>query len=119
MIDRPTEDDDAPLDAAQLRLQARLTRLLAYSGGIMALGLVAVFAAILYKVKWAEQKPTLDPTKPAIVETLALPEGGRIVESRLEGATLVVTIDHPKGGTVLIVDAATLKPLRRLELTRP
>jgi hypothetical protein len=113
------DDHEKPLDAAQLRLQARLTRLLFWSGGIMVLGLVAVFAAIFYRVKWAEVKPALDPARPAVVETLPMPEGGRIVASRLEGGVLTVTLDSPRGGTVLILDAATLKPMRRLELVRP
>lgn len=115
-----TEDDpEKPLDAAQLRLQARLTRLLLYSGGIMVLGLVAVFAAILYRVNRPEARPTLDPAKPALIETVALPAGGRVIASRLDGTTLVLTAEHPGGTTVLLVDALSLKVLRRLELKTP
>lgn len=114
-------DDDAekPLDAAQQRLQARLTRLLFWSGGIMVLGLVAVFAAILYRVNRAEVKPVLDASRPPVTDTIALPPGGRVVSSRLDGSTLVITIEHPAGGTIVLVDALTLKALRRLDLKTP
>ena len=40
----------APLDPAAERLRRKLVRLLFVSGGIMMLGLIAVFAAIVYKV---------------------------------------------------------------------
>lgn len=113
------DDTDKPLDAAQLRLQARLTRLLIYSGGIMVLGLVAVFAAILYRVNRVETRPTLDPARPPVIESIAMPAGGRIVASRLDGTTLVITIEHPGGGTIVLVDAVTLKALRRLDLKAP
>ena len=43
-------DDDAPLDPAAERLRRKLVRLLLVSGGIMMLGLIAVFAAIVYKL---------------------------------------------------------------------
>lgn len=115
-----TDDEtEKPLDAAQLRLQARLTRLLLYSGGIMALGLIAVFAAILYRVNRPEARPTLDPTRPPLIETMALPAGGRVVDSRLDGTTLVVTIEHPGGAAIVLVDSITLKALRRLDFTAP
>jgi hypothetical protein len=119
MTTEPDDDQDKPLDAAQLKLQARLTRLLVYSGGIMALGLIAVFAAILYRVNRAETRPTLDPSRPPLVETMTLPAGGRVVSSRLDGTTLVVTVEHPKGATILLVDAPSLKAMRRLDLTAP
>jgi len=42
--------DETPLDPAQLRLQARLRRLLLISGGTLALGILAVLIAVAYKV---------------------------------------------------------------------
>ena len=43
-------EDEAPLDPAAARLRRKLVRLLFVSGGIMMLGLIAVFAAIVYKL---------------------------------------------------------------------
>ena len=119
MTDTHDDETDKPLDAAQLRLQARLTRLLLWSGGIMVLGLVAVFAAILYRVNRPEARPTLDPSRPPVSDTIALPPGGRVVASRLDGTTLVITVEHPGGGTIVLVDALTLKAMRRLDLQAP
>ncbi|GAA0776577.1 hypothetical protein E1180_14650 [Roseibium denhamense] len=46
--------DDAPLDPATLRVQAKLKRLLLGSSLIMFAGFIAVFAAILYKINTYE-----------------------------------------------------------------
>src|SRR6478735_1566643 len=48
-------EEDAPLDPAAERLRRKLVRLLLVSGGIMMLGFIAVFAAIVYKVGKAEE----------------------------------------------------------------
>ena len=42
--------DETPLDPAQLRLQARLRRLMLISGGTLGLGILAVLIAIVYKI---------------------------------------------------------------------
>ena len=44
------DDTEAPLDPAAARLRRKLVRLLFVSGGIMMLGLIAVFGAIVYKL---------------------------------------------------------------------
>lgn len=109
------EDDDKPLDAAQLRLQSKLKRLLLGSTGVMVLGFVAVFAAIFYRVTRVDVKPAPVWDHPVIAE-VALPEGGRVAGTRLEGNRLVVTLESPKGASVLIVDIETMKVIRRLDL---
>ncbi|MER2606964.1 MAG: DUF6476 family protein [Siculibacillus sp.] len=110
------EDDEKPLDAAQLRLQAKLKRLLLGSTGVMVLGFVAVFAAIFYRVTKVDVKP--DPTYGhPIVAELPLPEGARVASTRIDGERMTVTMEGPKGASVLIVDIATMKVIRRLDLT--
>ena len=47
-------EEDAPLDPAAKRLRRKLVRLLFVSGGIMMAGLIAVIAAIVYKLGKAE-----------------------------------------------------------------
>lgn len=110
------EEDEKPLDAAQLRLQAKLKRLLFWSTGVMVLGLVAVFAAIFYRVTKADVKPAVAWDRPVIAE-VPLPEGGRVVDTRLDGNRMAVTVEAPKGSAILIVDIETMKVVRRLELT--
>ena len=109
------EDAEKPLDAAQLRLQAKLKRLLFWSTGVMVLGLVAVFAAIFYRVTKADVKPAVAWDRPVIAE-LPLPEGGRVIDTRLDGNRMTVTVESPKGAAILVVDLETMKVVRRLEL---
>lgn len=108
------EDDEKPLDAAQLRLQAKLKKLLFGSTLVMVLGFVAVFAAIFYRVTRVDVKPA--PLEHPIVAELPLPDGARVTATRLEGDRLTVTMEGPKGATVLILDVATMKAVRRLDL---
>lgn len=109
-----TEDEEKPLDAAQLRLQAKLKRLLFWSTGVMVLGLVAVFAAIFYRVTRVDVKPVaFDP--PAIAE-LPLPDGGRVAATRIDGNRMTVTLESQRGASILVVDLETMKVVRRLDL---
>jgi hypothetical protein len=110
------EDDEKPLDPAQLRLQAKLKRLLFWSTGVMVLGLVAVLAAIFYRVTKVDVKPAVAWDRPVIAE-LPMPEGGRVVDTRLDGNRMAVTVEGPKGAAILLVDLETMKVVRRLELT--
>ncbi len=109
------DEDDKPLDAAQLRLQAKLKRLLFWSSGVMVLGLVAVFAAIFYRVTKVDVKPAVVWDRPIVTE-LPMPEGGRVASTRLDGNRMTVTVESPKGVAILVVDLETMKVIRRLDL---
>ncbi len=109
------EEDEKPLDAAQLRLQAKLKRLLFWSTGVMVLGLVAVFAAIFYRVTRADVKPAVAWDRPIVAE-VPLPDGARVVDTRLDGNRMTVTLEGPRGAAILLVDLETMKVMRRLEL---
>ena len=110
------DTDEKPLDAAQLRLQAKLKRLLMGSTLVMGVGFVAVFAAIFYRVTRVDVKPAPVWDTPLVAEAF-LPEGGKVKDSRLDGNRLIVTVEGPKGASILIVDIETMKVVRRLELT--
>ena len=110
------DDDEKPLDAAQLRLQAKLKKLLLGSTLVMVVGFVAVFAAIFYRVTRSEVKPVPTFDHPLVAE-LPLPDGARVTASRIDGDRLTLTMEGPKGATVLVLDLATMKAIRRLELT--
>lgn len=112
------EDDEKPLDAAQLRLQARLKKLLLGSTAVMVIGFVAVFAAIFYRVTRSDVKPVTTWDHP-IVADLPLPDGARVSATRLDGDRMTVTLESPRGAAILIVDITTMKVIRRLDLSGP
>jgi hypothetical protein len=114
----PTLDDDRepPLDPAQLLLQARLRKLLMVGYGTLALGFVAVFAAVVYRTTYRTAETPSTAWAQPMAGTLALPPGGRVVGTALDGDRMLVTVETPAGTTLLVVDATSLKQLRRLDL---
>jgi len=86
------DDEDAPLDPAVERVRAKLARLLVFSFGTMALGLLAVLFAILYKLGTFG-----DPAGKAVDAIAELPAGAQAVSSSVSGDMLAVTISLPGG----------------------
>jgi hypothetical protein len=107
-------EDEAPLDPAAERLRRKLVRLLFVSGGIMMLGLIAVFATIVYKVSArGEGAGQLSAASP-VVANIAIPPGYRIVTTALDGNRALLTLAAPDGSTsLLLVDLGSGKPLGR------
>jgi hypothetical protein len=109
---------EPPLEPAAERLRRKLVRLLVVSGGIMMLGLIAVFAAIVYKV--GESRPgrpfsALDPVESEI----RVPAGFRIVHAELEGERALLTLEGPDGSTsLLFVDLGSGAVLGRYAIAR-
>jgi hypothetical protein len=107
------DEGDAPLDPAAERLRRKLVRLLFVSGSIMMVGLIAVFAAIVYKLG------ALGPAEDGGTETgvqaagapidarIALPAGTRVIASDLDGDRALLTVEAADGATsLLLVDLA-------------
>lgn len=97
-MDSDARGAEEPLDPAAERLRRKLTWLLAGSLGVMLLGLIAVFGAIVYKIGGepappAEQGPVAVP----------LPAGARIVFTGIDGNRLLVRVALPDRTTRLIV----------------
>lgn len=110
--------EEAPLDPAAERLRRKLTWLLAGSLGVMMLGLIAVFAAIVYRlnvepnVAAAPQGPLAEPV------AVPIPAGARVVFTGLDGNRLLVRLALPEGATRLIVlDARSGAVQSQVELT--
>ncbi len=98
-------ENEPPLDPAQERLRRKLVRLLLFSGGIMMLGLIAVFAAIVYKVGETGRAPpagSLSAAAPAEGE-IAVPAGYRLVATALAGERALLTLEGPDGGSLLLL----------------
>ena len=97
----------------------KLVRLLFVSGGIMMLGLIAVFAAIVYKLgmlarRRGRPEPAFRPASP--VEGTHRHPGRRRASSRptLDGDRALLTLAAPDGSTsLLLVDLATGATLGR------
>jgi hypothetical protein len=116
------DEDEAPLDPAQERLRRKLVRLLFVSGGIMMLGLIAVFSAIVYKVGegGALQPPAggVSFSAEAPVEgVIAVPAGYRLLGATLDGERALLSLEAPDGSSLLLlVDLRTGAELARHRL---
>lgn len=115
------DGDETPLDPTQERLRRKLVRLLLVSGGIMMLGLIAVFAAIVYKVGESgrgAQAPAARLSAEAPAEgAIAVPPGHRLIAAALDGDRALLTLEAPDGSaTLLLIDLATGSELARHRL---
>ena len=93
-----------------------MARLVVVSGGIMMLGLIAVFAAIVYKL--GQPAGAGDAFAARTVEApIALPRGARVVAADLDGNRALLTVEAETGPMLLLVDLATGNMLGRYALT--
>lgn len=92
-----------------------MVRLLFVSGGIMMLGLIAVFSAIVYKLneRGATGESSLSAASP-IDGRIVIPAGQRILASALDGDRALLTLSTPDGAlSLLVIDLATGRELAR------
>ena len=95
---------DPPLDPEVEIIRKKMMRLLIVSSGIMIVGLLAVFFAIVYKVNEPFNELT---TKQG---TITLPENSRILDTSLYGNNIVFTIQDQQGRhSVLVYENGELK----------
>ena len=116
-------DDEKPLDPAMLHVQAKMRRLMLIAGLTLGLGIIVVFAAILYRITAAtDREAVLVAWRPGdAIPTLSradmgLPTGARLVFAASDGRRLILTYEYPGGSALIFVDAATLKVTGRLNL---
>jgi hypothetical protein len=112
------DDEEAPLDPAAERLRRKLARLLLVSGGIMLLGFIAVFAAIVYKLGVLGEDEPAAASVPGFAEPvearIGLPAGARLLDAELDGERALLTIEGDGGSRELVyVDLATGRVLGR------
>jgi hypothetical protein len=111
--DDSDSENEAPLNPAQKRLRRKLVRLLLVSGGIMVLGLIAVFASIVYKLgeRGEGSAARLSASAP-VGARISLPAGHRIEATALDGDRALLTLVGPDGATSLLLvdlsDGSTL-----------
>jgi len=115
----PSYDDEKPLDPAMARVQVKLRRLILISGLTLCAGVLAVFAAIIYRTYTAIPAVPLAPTVASArltVTDMGLPADARLVSTAVDGARIVLTYAHSAGNTLIFVDERRLTVLGRLEL---
>lgn len=112
MADRfDDKDDDEPLDPAVERIQQRLRRLILVSGGTLAIGVLAVLFAVVWRVMH------LQPSKGAAwTATIELPAGATVVSSDVDGDRVAVTLDGTDGRAIQVYELSTGRMLGRTVL---
>jgi len=93
-------DDEPPLDPVLEKVRRKLVRRMAWSLGIMMLGLMAVLGAIVYKINALEHSSDiLSAQQDFIVD---IPDDAIVVSTALDDDTLLVTVELSSGGFQLI-----------------
>ena len=120
MVDRDREEEEAPFDPAVERIRRKLARLLIASFGVMFLGLIAVFAVIVYRLNAPAGNPGLGADVairlPAGDTTIRLPAGARVVSTALDGGRALLQIEGAGGAALLLIDLSDGSILARYEL---
>ncbi len=83
----------------------------------LAIGILAVFAAILYRIATANSSTAVGHTVEIPAGDLNLPAGARLIATALDGSRLAYTYDVGGDGTLtLIVDVRSGAVIGRVEL---
>jgi hypothetical protein len=110
-----SELEDKPLDPAMERVQRKLRRLMLVAGLTLGIGLLAVFAGIIYRIATVDHKGRA-PAGGALLQAASIPEGARLVSTTAVGKDLVLTYEHAAGTTLVLIDGGSLAVLGRLDL---
>ena len=123
-INPDLDGDEQPLDPAMERVRRKMIRLLAVSIGIMVIGLMAVLAAIVYKINQpiedAVDSPRSEmagqPLSAALTgESITLDPGTRILSHNLSDNTLSLETRLVNGARqILVYDIATKRVIARI-----
>ncbi len=105
------DGDDDKIDPTFLRVQARLRRLMLVGGLTLGLGLIAVFAAILYKIATYDttgKAMAPDAAVPTLsLAAMGLPADARLVSTALDGNRMALTYEVAGGNTIVVIDIRT------------
>jgi hypothetical protein len=112
----PDDDDEKPLDPAIERIRQRLKRLILVSSATLMIGVVAVLAAVIYRIGPVRDKPALIGSTIEASVAGVIPPGGRVISSSLSGTLLALTLDVGGSSSVVVIDLSTNRIVRRLAL---
>ncbi|GGD94235.1 hypothetical protein GCM10011390_11210 [Aureimonas endophytica] len=110
-------DDEAekPLDPATERLRRKMVRLLAVSVGVMMVAVMAVLAAVVYKIG-RDRPAALDPNVPLKVE---LPAGAEVEDMAMGDGQALLRLRDGAAERLLRIDLATGRVVARYDLVKP
>ncbi|SHG75736.1 hypothetical protein SAMN02745157_4767 [Kaistia soli DSM 19436] len=111
------EREEPPLDPAVERIRQRLKRLIIISSATLLVGLIAVLAAVIYKIGPGQDKASLAASAGEATIAGALPAGAKLLSTALDGRLLALTFESDGVVRIAIVDLATNKVLRRAVLS--
>ena len=110
---RPTfdENEDKPLDPAVEKVRRKLVRFVAVNLGLLAIALMAVALAVVYKWRAGDVgQPAsfaLAPDAPPVEGEIALPAGAKLVGQALSGDRVLLTVQLQDGSqAVYLYDIA-------------
>lgn len=95
------ENEEEPLDPKVEAIRVKMVRLLMVSGGIMMLGLMAVLAAIVYRINASGGEAASNLVREA---TITLAAGSRILDTALDGNRVMLTVEADGKTQVLVFD---------------
>ncbi len=123
-INPDLDAEEAPLDPTMERVRRKMIRLLAVSIGIMVIGLMAVLAAIVYKINQpagevvtaARSELPAQPLGEALAgEAITLDPGTRILSHNLSDNTLSLETRLGDGSRqILLYDVASKRVVARI-----
>lgn len=94
-----------------IKVEQRLRRLMLIGGLTLGIGILAVLGAIVYRISTAGGKAL-----PAAPMEAKLPQGAKLLSTTIGDGRIVLTYDVGGATTLIFIDAASLKPLGRLDL---
>jgi hypothetical protein len=115
-------DDEKPLDPAVIRVQARLRRLMLIAGLTLGLGIVAVFAAILYRIATYDTAGKVGPMAAAALaptvslSATGLPADAKLISTALDGNRLALTYQTGAATEIVVMDMRSGLVVSRLKI---
>ena len=95
-----SNQEEEPLDPAVEAIRVKMVRLLAISGGIMMLGLMAVLFGIVYKINQTDVPAAASSTSAAPSEAaLLVPEGAQVLQASQADRKLTLLLRLADGTT--------------------
>jgi len=108
--------NETPLDPAVERVRQKLKRLIIVSSLTVLLGFVAVLFAVIYRIGPGGSKSGLVASSGETRIEQAIPAGGRVISSSLNGDLLALTVDVFGTTRIVILNINTGKLVRDISL---
>ncbi|WP_152045142.1 fimbrial protein [Aureimonas psammosilenae] len=108
------DEADKPLDPATERLRRKMVRLLVISIGVTFAAVMAVLAAVVYKI--TTDRSGGDPTRVLPIE---IPAGSLVEDMATGDGEMLLRLRENEVERILRIDLSTGRVLSRYELKRP